>query len=90
MWLGNNNICTTIFYGYGLGWFGKLGVLAGCGLTLVIYTAQLFASHWYLTRFSSGPIEKLLRMWTYFSFNGKPKLRVKAPKSAQQSSDILM
>ncbi|WP_041749739.1 DUF418 domain-containing protein [Brevibacillus brevis] len=52
--MGNNNICTTIFYGYGLGRFGKLGVLAGCGLTLVIYTAQLFASHWYFRDRSTG------------------------------------
>ncbi|MBP1991910.1 DUF418 domain-containing protein [Paenibacillus eucommiae] len=69
-------ICTTLFYGYGLGWFNKIGVIAGCGLALVIYIGQLFASRWYLTRFNSGPVERLLRIWTYFSLSGKSKSRV--------------
>ncbi|WP_442601981.1 DUF418 domain-containing protein [Paenibacillus sp. KN14-4R] len=68
-------ICTTIFYGYGFGRFGKLGVLAGCGLAMSIYAVQLFISPLYLTRFRVGPIEQLLRMWTYFSITGKPKPR---------------
>jgi len=66
-------ICTTLFYGYGFGWFGKIGVIAGCGLGLIIYGAQLFASGWYLKRFTSGPVERVLRMWTYFSLDGKAK-----------------
>ncbi|WP_144028540.1 DUF418 domain-containing protein [Paenibacillus ferrarius] len=69
-------ICTSIFYGYGMGWFGKLGVIAGCGLALVIYIGQLFLSRWYLTRFQSGPVERVLRMWTYFSFSGKSRSKV--------------
>ncbi|UKS24743.1 DUF418 domain-containing protein [Paenibacillus sp. HWE-109] len=64
-------IGTTIFYGYGLGWFGKMGVVAGCGLALIIYLGQLFISRWYLTHFTFGPVERVLRMWTYLSFNGK-------------------
>ncbi|USG63736.1 DUF418 domain-containing protein [Brevibacillus ruminantium] len=68
-------VCTTIFYGYGLGWFGKLGVAAGCGLALLLYALQLFASKWYLRHFSAGPAEKLLRIWTYLSFHGKVKTR---------------
>ncbi|GED60776.1 DUF418 domain-containing protein [Brevibacillus formosus] len=75
-------ICTTIFYGYGLGWFGKIGVLAGCGLAIVIYVAQLFLSPLYLKRFRYGPVERLLRMWTNFSFSGKAKQRPEKPISA--------
>lgn len=66
-------ICTTLFYGYGLGWFGKIGVIAGCLLALVLYTAQLFFSSWYLVRYQSGPVERLLRMWTYLTWSGKAK-----------------
>jgi uncharacterized protein len=66
-------ICTTLFYGYGLGWFGKIGVIAGCLLALAIYTAQLLFSSWFLARFKSGPVERLLRMWTYFTWTGKAK-----------------
>ncbi|MGN7360625.1 DUF418 domain-containing protein [Paenibacillus sp. SAF-054] len=72
-------ICTTCFYGYGLGWFGKIGVIAGCGLALVIYAAQLFASGWYLKHFRSGPVERILRMWTNFSLSGKPKRKKPKP-----------
>ncbi|MBW5467990.1 DUF418 domain-containing protein [Brevibacillus formosus] len=75
-------ICTTIFYGYGLGWFGKIGVLAGCGLAIVIYVAQLLLSPLYLKRFRYGPVERLLRMWTNFSFSGKAKQRPEKPISA--------
>lgn len=75
-------ICTTIFYGYGLGWFGKIGVLAGCGLAIVIYVGQLFASPLYLKRFRYGPVERLLRMWTNFSISGKTKQRPAKPISA--------
>ncbi|MBY0085594.1 MULTISPECIES: DUF418 domain-containing protein [Brevibacillus] len=74
-------ICTTIFYGYGLGWFGKIGVLAGCGLAIVIYLGQLFLSRLYLKRFRYGPVERLLRMWTNFSFSGKTKQRPEKPIS---------
>ncbi|MFB6366292.1 DUF418 domain-containing protein [Paenibacillus elgii] len=72
-------ICTSIFYGYGLGLFDKLGVAVGCGLAVAIYLVQLFASAWYVKRFSFGPMERLLRMWTYFSFAGKPKTRIQQP-----------
>lgn len=72
-------VCTSIFYGYGLGLFGKLGVAIGCGLAAAIYLAQLFASAWYVKRFSFGPMERLLRMWTYLSFAGKPKPRMQQP-----------
>ncbi|TKI56764.1 DUF418 domain-containing protein [Brevibacillus antibioticus] len=75
-------ICTTIFYGYGLGWFGKIGVLAGCGLAIVIYVGQLFLSPLYLKRFRYGPVERLLRMWTYYSFSGETKQRPEKPISA--------
>ncbi|MFS0919643.1 DUF418 domain-containing protein [Brevibacillus sp. 179-C 1.1 NHS] len=76
-------ICTTIFYGYGLGWFGKIGVLAGCGLAIVIYVGQLFVSQWYVTRFRYGPVEKLLRMWTNFSISGNTRQRPEKPVSVE-------
>ncbi|WP_236575836.1 MULTISPECIES: DUF418 domain-containing protein [Paenibacillus] len=75
-------ICTTLFYGYGFGWFGKLGVIFGCALSLVIYGVQLFASGWYMNRFKSGPVERVLRMWTYFSWDGKAKRKKIVTKTA--------
>ncbi|WP_159882731.1 DUF418 domain-containing protein [Paenibacillus puerhi] len=66
-------VCTTLFYGYGLGWFGQLGVLAGCAIGLALYSLQVAASSWYLLHFRTGPVERLLRMGTYLTLSAKAK-----------------
>jgi uncharacterized protein len=58
-------ICTLIFYGYGLGLFGKVGPAAGILLTVVIYLIQIPISHWWMKRFRYGPAEWLWRSMTY-------------------------
>lgn len=58
-------ICITIFYGYGFGLFGKLGVFLGLLLSFVIFAFQMIGSKLYLKKFRSGPFEKVLRYWTY-------------------------
>ncbi len=59
-------ICTIIFYGYGFGLFGKLGIFVGILLSVIIYGIQLKASQLYLKRFSLGPVETILRWFVYF------------------------
>ncbi|AVK84265.1 DUF418 domain-containing protein [Lysinibacillus sp. B2A1] len=59
-------ICTIIFYGYGFGLFGKLGIFVGILLSVIIYGIQLKASQYYLKRFSLGPVETILRWFVYF------------------------
>ena len=68
-------ICTSIFYGYGLGQFGKMGMILSVILAIVIYAVQAVASHYYLRRFSRGPVETLLRMWTNFSWDGRVRVK---------------
>jgi uncharacterized protein len=58
-------VCTSIFYSYGLGLFGKVDAAVGLALTLLIYVAQVAASHWWLARFRFGPVEWLWRRLTY-------------------------
>ena len=58
-------VCTLIFYGYGLGWFGKVGPVAGLGLALVIYGGQMGLSRWWLGRWAQGPAEAAWRWVTY-------------------------
>lgn len=58
-------ICTTIFYGYGLGLFGLFGRASGLALAVVIYCAQVLASRWWLDHFRFGPLEWLWRTLTY-------------------------
>ncbi|WP_141431023.1 DUF418 domain-containing protein [Bacillus sp. 03113] len=79
-------ICTTIFYGYGFGYFGKLGVIPGIALCLGIYGLQLAGSYVYLKYFTYGPVEKVLRMWTNFSWSGKAKIKVALPVEAKNTS----
>lgn len=58
-------ICTTIFYSYGLGLYGKVGPAVGLLLTLAIYAALLAASAWWVKRFAFGPMEWVWRSVTY-------------------------
>lgn len=61
-------ICTTIFYGYGYGLFGKIGVFLGTVLGIVIFCIQITFSSLYTERFRYGPLEKVMRFGTYLSF----------------------
>ncbi|MFP3918545.1 DUF418 domain-containing protein [Lysinibacillus telephonicus] len=72
-------ICTFVFYGYGLGFYGQLGVAMSVLLGLVVYSLQCFASTLYLKKFKRGPLEVILRMWTNFSLSGKTKVKEVKP-----------
>ncbi len=58
-------ICTTIFYSYGLGLYGKFGPSLGLLLTIGIFLIQITLSAWWLKRFQFGPVEWLWRSLTY-------------------------
>ncbi|WP_175638028.1 DUF418 domain-containing protein [Metabacillus schmidteae] len=64
-------ICTTIYYGYGFGYFGKFSVFGGIALTLCIFILQMLASTLYFKIAKQGPIERILRIATNFSFKGQ-------------------
>lgn len=58
-------ICTTLFYGYGYGLYGKVGAAMGLLLTVFIFALQIAWSEWWLNRFRFGPMEWLWRTLTY-------------------------
>ncbi len=58
-------VCTTIFYGYGLGFYGQLGPAVGLLLTLLIFGLQIPLSNWWVRHFRFGPAEWLWRSLTY-------------------------
>jgi len=58
-------ICTTIFYGYGFGFFGTVGPAVRIVLAVVIFATQIGFSAWWLSRFQFGPMEWLWRTLTY-------------------------
>ena len=59
-------VCTTIFYGHGLGLFGQIDRVQQFGIVLVIWAAQLFLSPIWLRYFLFGPLEWLWRSLTYW------------------------
>ena len=58
-------LCTTLFYGYGFGLFGKLDRFALLGVVIVVWIIQLLISPLWLKRFRFGPAEWVWRSLTY-------------------------
>ncbi len=58
-------ICTTLFYSYGFGLYGKLGPAAAALLVIAIYLLQVLLSFLWTRRFRYGPAEWLWRSATY-------------------------
>ncbi len=58
-------ICTTLFYGHGLGWFGRVERWQQLLIVIAIWAIQLALSPWWLARFRFGPAEWLWRVLTY-------------------------
>ena len=58
-------ICTTIFYGQGVGLFGHIDRLGQILIVLGVWPVHLFGSMLWLRRFRFGPLEWLWRSLTY-------------------------
>ncbi|MYL64514.1 DUF418 domain-containing protein [Bacillus hwajinpoensis] len=58
-------ICTTVFYGYGLGLFGKMGIVLSLLFGISLFILQVVGSTFYLKRFRQGPLEKAMRTFVY-------------------------
>ena len=54
-----------VFYGYGLGLFGKLGVTAALAIGIGVYILQIVFSAYWLQHFLYGPVEWLWRSAMY-------------------------
>jgi uncharacterized protein len=58
-------ICTTIFYSYGLGLYGRVGPFFDLFLAIGVYSLQVPFSKWWLSRYRFGPMEWVWRRLTY-------------------------
>jgi len=58
-------ICTTIFYGHGLGLFGRVDRAGQLAIVIGVWAFQLLASSAWLRYFAVGPVEWLTR-WLVF------------------------
>jgi len=54
-----------IFYGYGLGLFGRLGITQALAIGIAVYVGQVLFSAWWLRHYRHGPIEWLWRTLMY-------------------------
>jgi uncharacterized protein len=67
-------ICTTLFYGWGLGLWGRVGPAAGLALSFALFFAvQVPWSLWWLHRHDQGPMERLWSRLTYGRNRGSIK-----------------
>ena len=58
-------LCTALFYGHGLGWFGFVDRMWQVGVVVAVWTVQLVASPLWLRRYRFGPAEWAWRSLTY-------------------------
>ena len=73
-------ICTTLFYGHGFGWFGKLQRYELYYVVAAIWLLQLIVSPIWLRAYRFGPIEWCWRSLTYWK-----RQQMRQPTSAQSS-----
>ncbi|WP_174730731.1 DUF418 domain-containing protein [Mesobacillus harenae] len=58
-------LLTTVFYGYGLGYYGKVSLFTGSVGAVLVFALQIILSNWWLNRYHFGPVEWVWRNVTY-------------------------
>ncbi|PYS49257.1 MAG: hypothetical protein DMF68_10640 [Acidobacteria bacterium] len=76
-------ICVLIFYGYGLGEFGKVGAGVATLIAFAIFLFQIPASALWLNYFSYGPMEWVWRQLTY---RKRLNLRIRRDEAAARTA----
>jgi uncharacterized protein len=66
-------ICTTLFTGSGLGWFGQLARHQLYYIVLSVWAVEWIASTVWLRRFRFGPLEWI---WRWLSYRQRPPMKV--------------
>jgi uncharacterized protein len=64
-YLAQSVAMTALFYGWGLGLYGKVGPATGLGISAAFFALQVAASRWWLERDRFGPVEWLWRCAGY-------------------------
>jgi uncharacterized protein len=56
-----------LFFGFGFGYLGEMGVAAAVACGIAFYVVQILLARAWMSRFSLGPVEWLWRALTYFT-----------------------
>ncbi|WP_409274337.1 DUF418 domain-containing protein [Neobacillus sp. SCS-31] len=59
-------LSTFIFYGYGLGLYGKVSAAQGTLLVFAVFFLQIAVSSMWMKKYRYGPVEWMWRSFTYF------------------------
>ena len=65
VYLTQSLVMTTIFYGYGLGFYGSVPVWMMLPLAVSLFAIQMVTARWWMKHFTMGPLEWLWRAATY-------------------------
>ena len=65
MYILQTIICTTLFYNYGFGLYGKIDVPTGVYMALGIFVIQVIIAEIWLSKFKQGPLEAAVKKLTY-------------------------
>ncbi|WP_200411563.1 DUF418 domain-containing protein [Virgibacillus salexigens] len=64
-YISQSVICFLLFYGIGIGLYGKVSPILGIVMAIVIYSLQVVYSKWWFTHYQFGPLEWVWRSLTY-------------------------
>lgn len=65
-YLTHSLVCTTLFYGYGFGWYDQLNPTVTLLLVFAIYSTQVIISLWWMQHYRFGLMEWVWRSLTYW------------------------
>lgn len=71
-YLTQSIVLSAIFYGWGLGLFGRIGETRGAVIGLAIYVTQAVLAALWLRRYRFGPVEW---SWRWFTYGASPPMR---------------
>ena len=80
-YLAQSLVFGWIFFGYGLGLFGRLSPSQAMFLGIAVYAGQVVVSQWWLKRFRFGPMEWL---WRTLMYGVRQPWRLERPLPAEE------
>lgn len=83
-YLAQSLIATTLFYSYGLAWYGRIQTWQAVALMIAVYGLQIAVSPWWFRRFDFGPLEALVRRFSY----GRPRPPAVPPPLPRSHADV--
>jgi uncharacterized protein len=78
-YLTQSVVCSLLFYGYGLRWYGMVSFSGMLMIACTLFAAQILFSGWWLRRYRFGPAEWL---WRSLAYGRIQPMRVAAPQPA--------